>query len=295
MSNWLSIKLKTSIQPLLHNSMFGILPRRLFSSTPMSRSADAFADLARITSTAPITPLPSSSVPSTSGSAFASPVQSTSSTRGYPINAMPAKFDPLLELFTNLIMKHGMKQQARRRVQDVLEKLQRATNQPPLPLLHRAIELAAPQVKNVSIRIGAKSHSIPRSLDERQRMNAGIRALLKASNRGRAHITDRLAREIIAVLEGSSTTYQRLEEVHRMAMLNRCVRDKVGMLTFAAPRLSPVSEGRGSACIWVWKCAVPALTERGGGGVWGCFAATDCPWRRQYTNQPSSLAASTAH
>jgi hypothetical protein len=40
---------------------------------------------------------------------------------GYSANARPPRVDPLLDLFTNLIMKHGRKAEAQRRVGEILD------------------------------------------------------------------------------------------------------------------------------------------------------------------------------
>jgi small subunit ribosomal protein S7 len=86
-------------------------------STSTSSIANGFAALSNIFSSAAPTQ------PSTSDEGFirAQPVASTSaSIRGYQPNALPPKIDPTLDLFTNLLMKHGKKAEAQSRVARIL-------------------------------------------------------------------------------------------------------------------------------------------------------------------------------
>ncbi|CAK9782796.1 ribosomal protein S7 [Cutaneotrichosporon oleaginosum] len=177
----------------------------------VSSPAPSFADLARITSSPP------------SSFSVALP-PTTSEARGYAPGAMALRADPVLDLFTNMLMRHGKKAEAQRHAASVLAMLQAATNSPPLPQLHRAIELASPSVKLLSMRKRAKTIMTPRALNERQRTRTGIKWLLKAAERGRkggVRRDDRVAREVLAVLDGSSDVFKRVEEVHKIAMLQR--------------------------------------------------------------------------
>ncbi|KAK4688069.1 small subunit ribosomal protein S7, partial [Tremellales sp. Uapishka_1] len=149
---------------------------------------------------------------------------SRSELRGYLPHALPPKIDPTLDLFTNLLMKHGKKAEAQGMVSRILSLLQNATNSPPLPLLHQAFTQCSPSIRMVSIKQGSKSVQSPRGLNERQRLRQGIMWMLKCAERGRksgAKREDRIAREILAVLEGTSEVFKRIEEVHRAGMVNR--------------------------------------------------------------------------
>jgi small subunit ribosomal protein S7 len=79
----------------------------------------------------------------------------------------------------------------------------------------------------ISIRKSSKVTQTPGALTERQRTRQGIMWMLKAAERGRKggmKREDRIAREVLAVLEGTSDVFKRLEEVHRLATANRYVR-----------------------------------------------------------------------
>lgn len=237
------------------------LGRRLFSTT---RPVANFADLARITSTSTPTPAPS---------AFSAALPSPRAEgRGYAPGAMPLKVDPTLELFTNMLMSDGKKGEAQRHAANVLRLIQEATNSPPLPQLHRAIELASPSVQLLSMRKSAKTVMTPRALTERQRVHTGIKWLLKTAERGRkggVKRDDRIAREVLAVLDGSSEVFRRVEEVHKIAMLQRYV-----------PQVEGVGEGRG-----MWK----SRGWGGGEGDRGRMEGRELGWEVE-----SALAASCA-
>ena len=100
------------------------------------------------------------------------------------------------------------------------------TNQSPVPLLHRAILLASPSVKVLNMRKSMKSVPTPRALSERQRTHQAIAWILKAAEKGRragARRDERIAREILAILEGTSEVFKWLETRHKDATLARSV------------------------------------------------------------------------
>ncbi|WVN85767.1 uncharacterized protein L203_100918 [Cryptococcus depauperatus CBS 7841] len=168
--------------------------------------------------------------PSSSGSAFTQQSQAPQSleaqepTRGYSPDKIPPKIDPTLDLLTNCLMKHGKKTEAQKMVQSVLDLIQQTTNLAPQPLLRQSIILASPSVKILSMRKSAKTILTPRALTERQRTRQGIAWILRAAEKGRKGgipRDQRIAREILAVLEGQSDVFKWVEEVHKTGYLNR--------------------------------------------------------------------------
>lgn len=62
----------------------------------------------------------------------------------------------------------------------------------------------------------------PAALTEKQRIRAGINAVLAASkNKSGKRVEERLAREIIAVVNGDSKAIADKELAHKQAMVNR--------------------------------------------------------------------------
>jgi small subunit ribosomal protein S7 len=138
-------------------------------------------------------------------------------------------------------MKHGRKAEAEGRVSRILSllyafsplelrerliKRQGATNQNPRPLLQRAVTLSSPSIRVVSSRARAKTTQTPLALTERQRTRQGIVWILKAAEKGRkggVPRETRIAKEVLAVLEGNSDVFKWLEEKHKVATANRYV------------------------------------------------------------------------
>ena len=103
---------------------------------------------------------------------------------------------------------------------------QETSNQPPIPLLRRAIRLVSPSVGIVRTRKGIKNIDVPKGLHERQRIRQAISWILKAAEstyRSTSHREERIAREIFRVLEGESQVFTWLEERHRTAAHARWV------------------------------------------------------------------------
>ncbi|KIR69557.1 hypothetical protein I314_00669 [Cryptococcus bacillisporus CA1873] len=144
--------------------------------------------------------------------------------RGYPTDSLPPPIDPTLDLLTNCLMKHGKKSDAQKMVHNILSLLQESTHLPPQPLLRQSILLASPSIKILSMRKSAKTILTPRALNERQRTRQGIAWILKAAEKGRkggVPRDQRIAKEVLAVLEGQSEVFKWLEDVHKVGYLNR--------------------------------------------------------------------------
>ncbi|UOH80395.1 hypothetical protein LQV05_003047 [Cryptococcus neoformans] len=88
----------------------------------------------------------------------------------------------------------------------------------PAPLLRQSVLLASPSIKILSMRKSAKTILTPRALNERQRTRQGIAWILKAAEKGRkggVPRDQRIAKEVLAVLEGQSEVFKWLEDVHK--------------------------------------------------------------------------------
>ena len=156
-----------------------------------------------------------------------------------PTLFIPPQYDPLLELLAGAILRTGKKrhepgrkQAGRKIVTDTLLNIHTLTRAPPLPILRQAIENVAPTVRNVVHSLPAKRVIYPQPLSEKQRTHKAIDWILDASrSRSGWTLAHRLAQEIIAIVEGAgkekmgeiSAAYRMKEEVHRVAMMNRCV------------------------------------------------------------------------
>ncbi|WVF66976.1 hypothetical protein IAT40_001719 [Kwoniella sp. CBS 6097] len=183
-------------------------------ATPSSSSSSASQAPAALSSLN----VPVSGGASTSISASNEPI------RGYAPTSLPPIVDPTLDLLTNCLMKDGKKSEAQKMVSSILSLLHQATNLAPQPLVRQAILLSSPSIKILSMRKSAKTVLAPRGLTERQRSRQGVAWLLKAAEKGRkggVSRDQRIAREVLAVLEGNSDVFKWLEERHKIAYLNR--------------------------------------------------------------------------
>lgn len=62
------------------------------------------------------------------------------------------------------------------------------------------------------------------ALGEKQRTKYGVRWILEASQKKMGKtVEERLAREMVSVVRGDSEALRKKEEIHKFAMVNRCV------------------------------------------------------------------------
>lgn len=137
---------------------------------------------------------------------------------------IPPADDPLLHYLASHIMQHGERHKASRVVTNMLAQIHRLTEAPPLPILRHAIFLASPSVRIKSHKKSAKSVMVPMPLSDRQRTFFAVQWLLNASkSRNERKLEDRLAKEVIRIIEGESDVLKKKTEVHKLAVANRYV------------------------------------------------------------------------
>ena len=137
---------------------------------------------------------------------------------------IPPAQDPLLHYLASKITHSGKRSQAARRVSRVLMHIHGYTRAQPLPILRQAIFAASPAVRVAIHKRRAKSIPTPMPLNEKQRTRFGVEWILNASEKKPGKSLEiRLAKEMVAVVQGNSEALKKKEEVHRFAMLNRYV------------------------------------------------------------------------
>lgn len=152
------------------------------------------------------------------------PVASTSKGNLPAVLNIPPAEDPLLHYLTSSIMKHGRRSKAARITSRTLLHLHSFARSEPLPLLREAIFAASPAVKCLSHRYGSKNVFKPVALSEKHRTRFAVKWILEASDsKPGKTLEERLAREVIAVIEGNSKALAKKAELHRIAMVNRYV------------------------------------------------------------------------
>ena len=141
-----------------------------------------------------------------------------------PTIHIPSAEDPLLHLFTSMVMFDGKRQTASRVVTRMLLHIHAFTKAPPLPILRQAIEIAAPLLRCRQFKRAAKQYVFPMPLSERQRTRTAIKWIWEAAKlKGGKRVEERLAREIIGIVKGDSEVLKKKSDVHKLAVLHRYV------------------------------------------------------------------------
>ncbi|KAF8449810.1 ribosomal protein S7 domain-containing protein [Terfezia claveryi] len=170
----------------------------------------------------------------------------------YPLPSLPLpstshlhhRYSPLLNQVINLFMRDGKKATAQKNVQTVLDILR--TKGPPkeqtkynlisnhLPLaslpknplayLLTAIDSLAPLMRLKAMKAsGGFSNQIPEPLNERQRRRTAVKWMLIVSKgkKDRLSFAERFAEEVVAVVEGRSSAWDRRLQIHKTAVAAR--------------------------------------------------------------------------
>ena len=137
---------------------------------------------------------------------------------------IPPEQDPLIRYLASSFLRDGRRHTAERRATRVLLYLHTLTRAQPLDLLRQAVQRVMPAVRVTRHRHSAKDIQIPVALTEKQQVRHAVKWMLKASEtRGGRTVEERLAREIVLVLNGSSASLKQKEAQHSLAMVNRYV------------------------------------------------------------------------
>lgn len=105
----------------------------------------------------------------------------------------------------------------------MLQTIRRLTNNEPLPIFRRAIELAAPHARLISHKKSAKVFQIPVALFERQRVRIGLTWIEEASHKRRDSMIFgvRLGKEVADIINGTSSVLVKKTQIHRQIALQR--------------------------------------------------------------------------
>lgn len=137
---------------------------------------------------------------------------------------IPPAEDPLLGYITAALIRDGKLAQAQRTTANTLTWIHALTRAEPLPIFRHAILQVAPAVRTKVRRHGSKTIVKPVALGEKQRVKFAVQWLLEASKSKTGRTAEeRLARELVAVIQGNSSALKKKEEVHTLAMVNRLV------------------------------------------------------------------------
>lgn len=155
---------------------------------------------------------------------------------------IPPASSPLLQFMTTLVMRHGEYAKAAKTVSQMLLHIYSLTRSPPMPIVERAVEIASPVVRSRRMKQGGgKTGYVPQALNDRQRMSRGIKWIRDESGKkgkpGKTY-AERLARQVIAIVNGHEPTNKFKEDIHRLAMVNRYEVSNLEKLSFLTTFLS---------------------------------------------------------
>ena len=120
----------------------------------------------------------------------------------------------LLARLARLIMDSGKLARAHSHLSLMLSTISLSTSSPPLPILHRALEIASPSIRIVGRRKGTKSLPTPQPLTQDQRTRQAWKWIVEASDKRQGaekEFGKRLAQEVLAVLGGQSEAIKKKE------------------------------------------------------------------------------------
>nr|UXE31005.1 ribosomal protein S7 [Ostreobium quekettii] len=137
------------------------------------------------------------------------------------INPDPFYDSILIQKIINQIMKKGKKILAYQLLNQVIEEIEKITQQDPIQIIEQAIQNAAPAVEIKARRIGGAVYSIPIELSSERSISIAIKWILNTCNSksGRPFV-DKLTSELIDASKKVGSVIRRRDEVHRIAESN---------------------------------------------------------------------------
>lgn len=134
---------------------------------------------------------------------------------------LPSGAHPAVSSVVQNIMKCGEKAKYEKLVAESLRLIQLKTNQDPVELLSRALDMCAPLVKLLSAKRGSRRIQIPRPLTERARRRYAVLWIKQAADKKKGSFPVRFANEIMLVLKGTSGALEKRTFTHKLALQNR--------------------------------------------------------------------------
>ena len=133
------------------------------------------------------------------------------------------KFEPMIENFTNLIMRHGKKSKAHKILSQALYIVYLKTRRDPMQVLAETLDKLGPLMSTKVEKTGAaKNRTVPYPLNQRQRNRYAITWILEGADKKKSSdYSVRLAEEILSAFEGKSSGYDRKAQMHKSSIAHR--------------------------------------------------------------------------
>lgn len=128
----------------------------------------------------------------------------------------------LIGKFTNFLMECGKKNVARNIMYGALNKIEEVKKENGLQLFEKAIEIIRPQVEVRSRRVGGANYQVPVPVPQQRQNALAFRWIITATRaRKGKSMEEKLASEILDILDGVGGAIKKKEDVVRMAEANK--------------------------------------------------------------------------
>ncbi|EPY52750.1 ribosomal protein subunit S7 [Schizosaccharomyces cryophilus OY26] len=134
----------------------------------------------------------------------------------------PFQVDPAVQHLVNMIMRDGKKTKAEKIVATALTIVQKEKGKNPVVLLRQALADISPIMKLITAKRFNKGVEFPIPLKEKQRRRIAIKWVLDSSkSHSSKRLSERLAKEIVAILDNTSSCFKKRDHLHKMCLVNR--------------------------------------------------------------------------
>jgi small subunit ribosomal protein S7 len=132
----------------------------------------------------------------------------------------------LVMKFINKTMKDGKKMAAAKQVYGALELIKtKKPDEDPAKVFETAINTVAPKMEVRSRRVGGASYQVPSEVRGERKIHLAMRWLLDAarsrSNKEYHTFAEKLAAELVDILNGQGNALKKRDQVHKMAEANK--------------------------------------------------------------------------
>lgn len=141
----------------------------------------------------------------------------------YANKRLPLINDPVVDHFTQLIMRNGKKARAQIQMSQALYFVYLKTRRDPVKILYETLDKLGPLFHTKIMKTGtAKNRVVPFPLDQKQRNRYAMLWIIEGSKKKKSYdLSVRLGDEIIAVWEGKSSGFEKKNQLHKAALANR--------------------------------------------------------------------------
>lgn len=124
--------------------------------------------------------------------------------------------------FINKIMLRGQKATAERITYNAMQLASQRLGNDPVEVLEQAIRDATPLLMVKPRRVGGATYQIPVEVEKDRGRSLAMRWIITSARaRSRKSMAEKLASELVDIIQGQGATIKRRDNVHRMAEANR--------------------------------------------------------------------------